>query len=145
LNAASQTIQEVEYDYTGPEGISSLAGFGASGFCIGWTWKNGDVLFVDDEGLLKPYQYGFRMRARADGQPYPGNGFVTGRDSLHDDGTDPPLKSMADIAMEIEWLDRAAIVKWLKERAGTPFGTITSRDGSTPFGDWAEFLQEREQ
>ncbi len=49
-------------------------------FCIGMNWPNGDCLYVDDEGLLKP---GMRMFdiGRVDGQPLAGNGLILGSDA----------------------------------------------------------------
>ena len=45
-------------------------------FTIGMNWRNGDTLYVDDEGLLKR---GMRL-FRIDGQPLAGNGLILGCD-----------------------------------------------------------------
>jgi hypothetical protein len=45
-----------------------------------YHWPNGDVLFVDEEGLLKPWRGGFLFALRADEQPLAGNGVVVGRE-----------------------------------------------------------------
>jgi len=49
-------------------------------FCIGMNWRNGDTLYVDDEGLLKPGMRLFEI-GRIDGQPLAGNGLILGSDA----------------------------------------------------------------
>jgi len=49
-------------------------------FCIGMNWPNGDALYVDDEGLLKPGMRLFEI-GRIDGQPLAGNGLILGSDA----------------------------------------------------------------
>lgn len=135
IDSAAREIREVEYDYAGPNGISALAGFGKSGFCIGWRWVCGDVMYVDDEGLIKPARHWFKMNRRPDGQPYAGNGFVTGRDSL--DSTEPPSMQPDDILAEITWLSDKKAREWLAERADQAAVTITDASGTRTLANWS--------
>jgi hypothetical protein len=141
IDSAARKIRAVDYDYSGPRGISALAGFGRSGFCIGWRWVCGDVLYVDDEGLMKPAQHWFRMNRRPDGQPYAGNGFVTGPDTL--DSTAPPSMTPADILAEITWLSDAKARKWLQDRANQPAVTMTSNAETSVIATWASLTPPR--
>lgn len=138
IDSAARTIREVEYDYSGPTGISTLAGFGRSGFCIGWRWDVGDVMYVDDEGLIKPAKSWFRMNRRPDGQPYAGNGFVTGRDSA--DSTEPPCMRPEDILAEITWLSDRQARAWLAARADQPAMTVTDGSGTKVVANWSSFV-----
>lgn len=100
INAADRTITPATYKYTGTATISQR--IGCDCFCIAWTWPNGDVCYVDDEGLFKPQTHFFTLRSRPDAQPLAGNGFVTGPDN--DKATDPPRHSLVELEAEILWL-----------------------------------------
>jgi hypothetical protein len=60
--------------------MSNMFGPKVSVFCLGMTWPNGDTLYVDDEGLLKPGMRLFDI-GRADGQLLAGNGLILGSDA----------------------------------------------------------------
>ena len=83
INPWFQSITEVECG----EGIEDIyrhlsnpLGPKVNLFCIGMNWPNGDTLYVDDEGLLKPGMRLFNID-RADGQPLAGNGLILGSDA----------------------------------------------------------------
>ena len=67
--------------------------------------QNGDVLYVDDEGLLKPSKNWFFYRHRKD-QPLAGNGMLVGRevDAPDYEGgytTDDPQTKLADLLKDV--------------------------------------------
>ena len=69
-------------------------------FTSGYVWPNGDTLYVDDEGLLKPGMRLFGIR-RPDGQPLAGNGLIIGSDKR---GNSVDAKSgLVDIQTQLEW------------------------------------------
>lgn len=67
-------------------------------FCIGLSWNNGDVLYVDDEGLLKR-----GMRLFDPGRPLAGNGLILGSDN-EGNSTDAKLL-LAEVQCLIKWTD----------------------------------------
>lgn len=71
-------------------------------FCIGLSWPNGDVLYVDDEGLLKR---GMRLfyPGRRDHQPLAGNGLILGSDN-ESNSTDAKLL-LTEVQCLIKWTD----------------------------------------
>ena len=80
IDVAARAVREVTW-----EKISDLHDLIGGYLTIGWQWhETGDVLFVDDEGLLRPQAHFFRFALRTDGQPLAGNGVIVGRE-LHDD------------------------------------------------------------
>ena len=131
IDSAARKIREVEYDDTGSRSIRAIAGF--SCLAIGWEWVCGDVMYVDDEGLLKPTANWFRVKRRPDGQPYAGNGFVTGKDTA--DSTAAPSLRPEDILAELEWLTDRKARRWLSERASKPAAFING----APIATWADF------
>lgn len=71
-------------------------------FCIGLSWPNGDVLYVDDEGLLKR---GMRLfdPGRRDRQPLAGNGLILGSDN---EGNSVDAKMLlTEVQTMIKWTD----------------------------------------
>lgn len=100
-----------------------------------------DVVYVNDEGLMRPYQHFFRTRTRrSDGQPLAGNGFITGPDIVDKEGTylrsaDPQV-TMAQLAADIEWLTRAQFVEWVKAQRDEPSMTVNNM----PFAWWRDYL-----
>lgn len=71
-------------------------------FCIGMQWSNGDVLYVDDEGFLKPGGRLFTID-RADGQPLVGNGLILGSDA---EGNSVDAEHLlVEIQTKVGWTD----------------------------------------
>jgi hypothetical protein len=60
--------------------------------CLATTLANGDEVFVDDEGILKEYPYGFTITGAH--QPFFGNGYVIG--PADDEGGDTDAQSTVD-------------------------------------------------
>lgn len=73
INANDKTITQATYEVSG--GLQKLI----DGFIeVAYTWPNGDVLFVDEEGLYRKVN-GFRFRLRPD-QPLAGSGVIVGKE-----------------------------------------------------------------
>jgi len=71
-------------------------------FCIGLLWPNGDVLYVDDEGLLKRGMCLFDP-GRRDHQPLAGNGLILGSDN-EGNSVDAELL-LTEVQCLIKWTD----------------------------------------
>lgn len=75
-----------------------------------YQWPNGDVLFVDEEGLLKPDRHFFSIPERRD-QSLAGNGLMVGREEEGEQfpggyTTHPPTMSLADLTRRVTFLGR---------------------------------------
>lgn len=82
--------------------LSNPLGPKVSVFCVGLSWPNGDTLYVDDEGLLKP---GMRLfdPGRRDRQPLAGNGLILGCD---DEGNSVDAKiGLVELQTMVKWTD----------------------------------------
>lgn len=100
-----KTVTEVDC----PEGIDAMyrllsnpLGPEVDTFCCGMNWPNGDMLYVDDERLLKRGMRLFNID-RADGQPLAGNGLILGHDA---EGNSVDAKFMlTEIQCRVAWTD----------------------------------------
>lgn len=139
IDAAKQEVREVEWEYTGGRSIAALIGTGVSAICIALKWQTGDVLYVDDEGILKPQSVYFTVVDRADHQPLGGNGLVTGPDNMEE--TDPPVMSMADLVAKIQWSSRKDFESWAKDRGAAI--TVSYPDGEQKvLATWDDIIEK---
>lgn len=133
VDAGARIIRPFEY-----HGYEDLRRVLPGGICIAATWRDGDVLYVDDEALLGPAQVAFRIKRRPDGQPMMSDGILTGRDDL--DATLPPSMTTRELEREIEWLDLETALAWFRARVRDPAvvanGVVLAR--------WSEFLTNLE-
>lgn len=72
INAEHQTVSEVTV-----YGLADMQKAVGGLITVAYQWKGGDVLYVDDEGLLKKPKTGFSIPERTD-QPFAGNGLILG-------------------------------------------------------------------
>jgi hypothetical protein len=79
IDATKRTISEVEVAHGSAMLIDARKLIGGY-IDIAHVWPSGDVLYVDDEGLLKSPTVGFRFALRLDDAPLAGNGIVVGRE-----------------------------------------------------------------
>jgi hypothetical protein len=90
IDADARTISEIEI----PHGSAALAAFRdlLGGYIdLAFGWPHGDALYVDDEGLLKPWRGGFLFALRAAGyQQLAGNGIVVGREIEGEEAREHP-------------------------------------------------------
>jgi hypothetical protein len=143
IDAGACTITPIQYRQGGPGLLRHLPG----GLTIATVFENGDVLFVDDEGLLKPASVAFRIKSRTDGQPMMSNGVLVGRDSW--DGvkeiTLPPEFTPEQLLQEIEWLSVERALAWFRQRAREPAVTSTRGNGEPiVYARWGELLDNLE-
>jgi hypothetical protein len=134
IDAKARTITPFTYR-SGADFTQYLPG----GICIGQVFHNGDVLYVDDEGLLHPATVAFGIKARRDGQPMMSDGILTGPDD--GDDTLPPRFSVTEFLDEIEWLEVDAALDWFRARSAEAAVTINSGGQSTVLSDWGDFLE----
>jgi hypothetical protein len=94
-------------------------------------WDNGDVLYVDEEGLLKPAATFFMIEGHM--QPIAGNGAVVGREMTNErgdyTGTAAPASSPGGIASQVRFLTRAQADAWGRANASEPAIVVIARDG----------------
>jgi hypothetical protein len=126
IDSAAQTITEIEY--SGLAALQSLIG----GYIeVAWTWQNGDVVYVDEEGLLKPQSAFFRLAPRRDGQPLAGNGVLVGREQAakNADGyiTLPPTTSLDALRSQVQFLSYEQVQAWAKGNASEPAVVVSSQ------------------
>jgi hypothetical protein len=141
VNALERTINETEYSHGKlhqllPGGITSAQRF-----------RNGDILYVDDEGLLRPATRAFRLaRGRLDGQPMMSDGLLVGAEAPQDFYYErPPAMTIAQLQAEIEWLTIEEALDWFRVRVRE--AAVTRREGGGPdvvIADWSSFLRNLE-
>jgi hypothetical protein len=79
IDATKRTISAVEVAH-GSDMLADMRKLLGGYIDMAHAWPSGDVLYVDDEGLLKSPTVGFRFALRLDDQPLAGNGIVVGRE-----------------------------------------------------------------
>jgi hypothetical protein len=79
IDATKRTISAVEVAH-GSAMLVDMRRLIGGYIDIAHVWPGGDVLYVDDEGLLKAPTVGFRFALRLDDQPLAGSGVVVGRE-----------------------------------------------------------------
>lgn len=96
----SEAMQVVSVPYSGLADLKRMVG----GYIeCAKHWPNGDVLYVDEEGMLKNYAYGFEIEGGH--QPFFGNGVLVGRELGHDTAdTADPTVTLGELAQQIEFL-----------------------------------------
>jgi hypothetical protein len=125
IDVAERDVRAVEYEMDGATTLQTLIG----GYIeIACSWENGDVLFVDEEGLFKPQRHFFRIDARPD-QPMAGNGVLVGREITDDQGeyvrTEPPTMSIEELRAKVQFIGRSQADAWAKGNASEPASTIS--------------------
>ena len=102
IDPQAQTITEVEYsgDYT-----EIYKHIGADMFDVVRINRNGDCIFVDDEGLLKEPEHFFAHTNYPN--PLAGRGLVLGTDDEGDSA--PPKVTLEKLREDVVFVDRAMI------------------------------------
>lgn len=138
IDSVAREVRTVQYSST--KDLEEL--LRSDMFTIAWTWPNGDVLFVDDEGLSKPQRHFFRLASRSDDQPLAGNGVVVGAEQHDDDGnyttTADPAITVEELAQLVTFMTREQADAWAKGNASEPAvivaGHVVARYGEV-FGE----------
>jgi hypothetical protein len=128
INAAEKSITMV--DYAGLADMQKLVGGYIGTAPV--TLSPGDVLFVDDDGLMKPQEHFFYFPSYD--QPLAGNGIIVGRE--YEDGspagysTHDPKTPIDWLRKNVRWINRCQVDSWAKANASDAAVTITSFDPS---------------
>lgn len=136
IDAKAREIRPIEYEY------GTMNQYLPGGICVAYVFPSGDVLYVDDEGLLRPAEVAFRIKSRPDGQPMMSNGILTGRDS-HETTFDPVLTPQ-ELEREIEWMSVEDALAWFRKRASDPSVIMTTSDGTSILAHWQDLLDNLE-
>lgn len=135
INSATQTVRVVEYN-----GLSDLQRLVGGSIEVAYQWPNGDVLYVDEEGLLKPQEHFFLLAERSD-QPLAGDGVIVGAEQETEAGyvTLPPTFTVPEVLAKLRFLTRSQVDSWAKANASDAAIVI---GGSGPDG-WSEAVVAR--
>lgn len=137
VDAAARVIVPIDYKRGG------LRKWLPGGITVACMFPNGDVLYVDDEALLRPVKVAFRLKERGDWQPFMSDGVLTGRD--HGETTLPPDMTPEQLAEHIEWMDLGEAMQWFRERADEPATVLWTDDGQRKvLRRWGELLRTME-
>lgn len=106
IDAKARTVTEIDL----PKGIDAMqAAIGCDCFCFAVSWRNGDTLYVDDEGLLNPCDEFFVIETGH--QPFAGNGLILGSD---EEGESVDAKTpLTDV--KVAFLTRAQVATMFRE------------------------------
>jgi uncharacterized protein DUF3846 len=123
IDAAKREIREIDND-----GLKTLQAAVGGYIETAYAWENGDVLFVDEEGMFKPQADFFRVPMRSD-QPLAGNGVVVGKERYDGEGeylgTEDPAITVAELRELVEFRDRAQVDAWAKANASDVASAVT--------------------
>lgn len=105
IDSTARTVEPVTFETLAD--MHTLIGGDIEVAC---QWPNGDVLYVDEEGLLKPDRHFFSIPERRD-QLLVGNGLLVGREEEGEQfpagyTTHPPTMSLADLTRRVTFLGR---------------------------------------
>ena len=99
IDSTARTITAVEY--TGLADMQKMIG----GYIeVAYSFPYGDILYVDEEGLLKGPEHLFWLQDRPD-QPFAGNGVLVGREIGDTERTAPPRMSLEYFSERIRFTD----------------------------------------
>jgi hypothetical protein len=97
INATDLTVSAV--DYTSLADMQRLVGGDIE---AAYYWENGDVLYVDEEGLYRSTVY-FRITVRPD-QPLAGNGLLVGPEIGATINTRTPTMTLDKLRSIVTWV-----------------------------------------
>lgn len=98
IDSTKQTVTAVEYH--GLDDLRRLVGGYIEAACV---WPNGDVIYVDEDGLRKGYPTGFAIPQRPD-QPLAGNGVMVGREIGDTCNTRPPTMTLEKLTAIVQFV-----------------------------------------
>ena len=88
--------QQVRYDDNKGQLEDLYRVMGVDMIEIAEHWKNGDTLYVDEEGLINGTDYGFEIN----GHQYVGNGLIYGLDVSSENGNGPVVSKVEDLQVK---------------------------------------------
>jgi hypothetical protein len=138
IDAKNQTIVQVELEswsdfktVLGCKYIESAA-----------RWDNGDCIYVDEEGFLKPQEHYFRIAERPD-QPFAGNGLLVGEEEADEASRAncPPVMTIDELRARVTFVNRAIAVELLRARPNAIFYNLN--DGTSEIvSTWDDMLKQ---
>jgi hypothetical protein len=115
INSQIQRVIPVDCD-----GLDDMRRFVGGSICIANTWPSGDVLYVDDEGLLKKQENYFMIEGQP--QPLAGDGIIVGPDV---DDVDRWWNEYTNVKqVKITWMSRHDAVMWGQAHKDVPSFTV---------------------
>jgi len=105
INSSTQQITSVECN-----GLVDMRKYVGGSICFAMSWITGDVLYVDDEGLLKPQDSFFML---TDGQqPLAGNGIIVGPEVEDEEKwwTEDVIITIKEL--KVTWMNRNDAWNW---------------------------------
>ncbi len=131
IDATARQIREVEIDDHDHGSSDMRRLIGCDAFCMAARFDNGDILFVDDAGLIDDVENLFSLEG-ANQALYAGNGLVVGSDGPETAAAQTPL---AFFEGKVSWSKR-------DERCGD-VAEILSRAGQvTSFNSYEDFRRQ---
>jgi hypothetical protein len=119
INATEQTITAV--DYAAVTDIQRMVG----GYIEApKRWPTGDVLFVDEAGMLKANPPGWFM-IEGISQPIAGNGVVVGREIGDTSRTRDPKLTLEQLRAEVRFFTAQQVQAWARANSSEPAVSIT--------------------
>lgn len=138
IDVTSREIRVV--DYSGIDDLHRLIG---GYIAIAATFDNGDVIYVDDEGMFKA-QTGF-FTVRGAEQPFAGNGVLVGREmNPNSAATADPETSIAKLAALVTFMSRFEANAWAEENDNQPASQFTDLESgqTTVLTTWGQLFRE---
>jgi hypothetical protein len=113
INATDQTITTVEYF-----NLSDLQRMVGGYIEIIHCWDNGDVIFGDEEGLLKGLTTWFRLEGYD--RPFAGNAVVVGAEDEDDSATADPTITLDQLTAIVTFITDEQALAWARGNASDP-------------------------
>jgi len=106
IDSVKRTITQVEYN-----GLGDLHKLLDGHIEVAYLWSNGDCLYVDEEGLLKPNEHFFAIPTLRSDQAFAGSGVIVGREINDTANTAPPTITAAELLGLVEFMDRREVLR----------------------------------
>jgi hypothetical protein len=129
INTTAKKITAVEY-----EGLTALQHMVSGYIELAKAWPTGDVMFVNEEGLLFQHDGRGWFRLAGIDRPFYGSGVVVGREVGDTDKTEPPRITLEELERDVEFLSDDQARAWAKANASDPavmFIDLTTGESET--------------
>lgn len=105
VNSQLRTITQVDCN-----GLEDMRKYVGGSICFAMSWKTGDVLYVDDEGLLKPQDNFFFIENCH--QPLAGNGIIVGPEVETENTWWTENNIITIEKLKVTWMTREDAWRW---------------------------------
>lgn len=135
----TREIKEVEID-----GYKGMLPFLPGGITFGGDTACGDVLYVDEEALLRPITCAFRWKALDVEQPYVSRGLLVGRETRNPEKQETVtldvMTSIQELRERVEWMTVDQALQWFANNGNEPAVSLTNSFGTTVLATNRDFL-----